>query len=296
MIPSPSPARLPDVDGTAERMFILQLGAEHVQKALSIEGGGSALYWEPFLAVVVETAEGCVLFDTGMSRAASESADIARAYGADSAGALAGESRWHLGPPPQDPRGWSWVLPGDPLVTGLASIGLEPEDISTAVVSHLHVDHSGGIPTLTAAGVPVVIGQSELAFARSGQVGESEGFHPPDWTHPATTWRAVAGDTRIAPGVSVISTPGHTPGHLSLAVSLRRSGTWVFCADASDLGQNLLDGLPCGSCTPNSEDTRRLARVSAERLHGFSRAGARVVPGHDPIVAALVRHPDGGIL
>ena len=50
----------------AERLFLLQYGAERVSKNLSLAGGPHHLYWEPLIGVLVETSAGCVLLDTGM--------------------------------------------------------------------------------------------------------------------------------------------------------------------------------------------------------------------------------------
>ena len=291
---APAAAPVPSPRGVAERLFVLQLGAERVDKTLSVPGAGPGRYWEPFLAVLVETREGWVLLDTGMSRAAFASPAVASAYGAPSAGDLVDPSPWHLAPVPPASPGWAWVLDGDPLRTALAEHGLEPSDLAVAAVSHLHVDHAGGIPTLARAGVPVVLGSSELAMARSGTVAEPLGFHPPDWSEPGTRWQPVDGDVEIAPGVVVLSTPGHTPGHLSFLVRLAGTGDWVFCVDAADLGQNLLDAVRCGSTTPDDEDARAAADASTARLLRLARTGARMLPGHDQVVATCVRHPAGG--
>lgn len=280
--------------GVADRLLVLQLGAERVDRSLSVPGAGPGHYWEPFLAVLVGTADGWVLLDTGMSRTAFTSPAVAAAYGAPTEGDLTDTRPWHLAPVPPSSPGWAWVLDGDPLQTALAGVGLTPGDLSLAAVSHLHVDHAGGIPTLARAGVPVVIGSRELAMARSGAVAEAQGFHPPDWSEPTTQWQSVDGDVEIAPGVVVLSTPGHTPGHLSFLVRLPGTGDWVFCADAADLGQNLLDAAPCGSTTPDDDDARTAAVASTARLLALARTGARMVPGHDQVVATAVRHPEGG--
>lgn len=293
--PAPATASKVPVGGSARRLFVLQLGAERVPKDLSIAGAGNAQYWEPLVAILVETDAGWVLLDTGMSREAFTSRAIAGAYGADDAGILREAGRaWHLAPVPPELPGWAWVLDGDPLVTALAGVGLTPEQLSLAAVSHLHVDHSGGVPTLTRAGVPIVVGAAELHHARSGAVAPSQGFHPPDWSEPGTQWREVGEDTEIAPGVWVLSTPGHTPGHLSFLVHLPVTGDWVFCADAADLGQNLLDAVACGSCTPDTAGNRAAAEASTARLLALGRAGARLIPGHDQVITAAVRHPLGG--
>ena len=136
----------------------------------------------------------------------------------------------------------------DPLPAALATVGLVVSDLSLAVISHLHLDHSGGIPLLAEAGVPVALQRAELDFAHSGRAVFVDGFRVQDWSDPRTRWELVDGDAERAPGVSVLATPRHNPGHSSLWVELPQTGTWIFAADAADLGQNLLDRVPCGYC------------------------------------------------
>ncbi|PTA47487.1 N-acyl homoserine lactonase family protein [Micromonospora sp. RP3T] len=279
---------------SADRLYLLQYGAERVSKALSLRGGPvERLYWEPFVGVLVRSGDEWILFDTGMSRAALDSPAVQAAYAAADTGD--DDARWHLTPTPPADRRWTWGLDGDPLAAALATVGLTPGELSRAVVSHLHVDHSGGIPTLAGHGVPVALHRDELAFVRSGAVGVDAGFHPPDWSHPDTRWELLDRDTDLAPGVRVLSTPGHTPGHLSLRVDLPETGTWIFAADAADLGQNFLDRTPCGSCAAERPGDEELAERSLHRLlREAADSDARIVPGHDQIVLNAVRHPPGG--
>lgn len=282
---------------TANRMFLLQYGAERVSKALSLRGGPPPLYWEPLYGVLVDTADGLVLFDTGMSRRALDSGDNQHAYqsAAESLGAITEPGSWHLYPQPPDLTRWNWGLAGDPLAVALAALDLKPGDLSLAVISHMHLDHSGGIPTLAEAGVPVAIQKAELDFARGGAVSLEHGFHEPDWSHPAVQWQLLDGDQEVAPGVTAFSTPGHTPGHMSLRVELPSSGTWIFTADATDLAQNLLDAVPCGSCAGGSPEDEALADASLQRLLSeAARHDARLIPGHDQVVLNAIRHPEGG--
>lgn len=279
----------------ARRMFFLQYGAERVSKGLSLAGGPHEMYWEPLMGALVETQTGWVLLDTGMSRAAHESPAITDAYRAGDSNDTTTAVPWHVSPVPPDQNGWNWILPGNPLETALAEHGLRASDLTVAAVSHLHVDHSGGIPTLARAGVPIAIQGRELAFAKGGSVGAAEGFHEPDWTEPGTAWQELDGDCELAPGVNAIFTPGHTTGHMSFRVDLEQSGSWVLTGDATDLGQNLLDRVPCGSCAGGAPEDERNAVESLERLLEIGKtSNVRLVPGHDQIIANVARHPRGG--
>ena len=279
----------------AERLFLLQYGAERVSKALSLAGGDPAdLYWEPLFGALVETSSGWVLFDTGMSRRNHDSAEVERAYRGSEGDGRVTERPWHLPPVPPNDR-YTWGLPGDPLATSLQTLDLTPNDLSLAVISHLHWDHTGGIPTLAEAGVEVVIHSDELAWGRSGRAEFGAGFDPVDWTAAGTRWRTIEGEVEVAPGVTVLPTPGHTPGHVSLQVKLPETGTWIFTADATDLAQNLLDDVPCGSCAGGAAADQRLAEESLALLLTRGRdLHARLIPGHDQIVLNAVRHPPGG--
>ena len=279
--------------GLASSLFILQYGAERVPKALSLRGGPSDLGWEPLPGVLVETSEGWVLFDSGMRRANHDSPavdDVYRLPGGDSPPAGQAPPPTFLATP--DPGRWTWGRGEDPLATALAEIGLAVGDLRLAVVSHLHWDHAGGIGTLARAGVPVAAHRDEAAFARSAAPRVEEGFDRADWEPLGDRWTELDGDTEVAPGVVVLATPGHTPGHVSLRVDLPGTGTWLFPADAAELAQNFIDVRPCGSTTGSrpgqaEESLHRLAALAGETR-------ARIVCGHDPVVTHAACHPPGG--
>ena len=278
-------------------MFLLQYGAERVPRSLSLRNGSPDLGWEPLYGVLIDTDDGWVLFDSGMGRDALDAEATQASYRAAAvdAGADPDEVTWSLYPTPPDPGRWNWGLAGDPLVQALATVGLAVSDLHLAVISHLHLDHSGGVPLLAEAGVPVAIHRTELEFARSGRAVFEEGFHAPDWSDPRTRWESLDGDADIAPGVTVLSTPGHTPGHVSLRVELPETGTWIFAADAADLGQNLLDRVPCGYCAGGSVEDEDAASSSLQRLLAEAAdADARLIPGHDQLMLNAVRHPRAG--
>jgi glyoxylase-like metal-dependent hydrolase (beta-lactamase superfamily II) len=112
-------------------------------------------------------------------------------------------------------------LEGGDLPRSLAAIGVRPEDIDIVLLSHLHGDHSGWIwqndaPFFPNATVRFGKGDWETYVEQGVPGANGEGF------------RLLAGlgkvdliesDGEVAPGISSLHTPGHTPGHQTYIVS-----------------------------------------------------------------------------
>ncbi|MDI2126977.1 MBL fold metallo-hydrolase [Yinghuangia seranimata] len=122
---------------------------------------------------------------------------------------------------------------GGALLDSLAEEGLTPDDIDTVVYTHLHHDHVGW--TTNVAPAPDTVANqcvTGLTFASARHlVAEAEWRHwagtdDPVGPHPDAVQAPLAqhiafladGD-EVAPGVRVLATPGHTPGHISLVVT-----------------------------------------------------------------------------
>lgn len=120
-----------------------------------------------------------------------------------------------------DVEGFASMKSGD-LLKSLAASGLKPEDVQRVVFTHLHGDHVGWAANPDTGG-PVFarathyVGKGE----REHWVGKSEDFAPSQAVQDllGRTGTAVSDGDEIIPGVTVVATPGHTPGHISLVVS-----------------------------------------------------------------------------
>jgi N-acyl homoserine lactone hydrolase len=250
------------------RVVLLTLGWEDLPKTVSVHGADPALRLrEPIPGVLLQVDGGWVLLDTGYNTALIRDPQLRRRFY----------------PHPE----YLPILPGDgePLEEALDAAGIPLEQIHAVAVSHLHADHGGGLK-LFAGRVPVHAQRRELTFGLSASPEpERNGIFRVDFDDPAIDWRLADGDQQIAPGVTAISTPGHTPGHQSFLVELDDSvggGGFVFAFDAADLTENIEDELAVGSfidvtAEETVEPIRRLKRLAAER-------GLRLVPGHDPHV------------
>lgn len=211
---------------------------------------------EPILVWVLDTDAGLVLVDTGLDPDALT--DPAR------------RSMLGDGPPPV-------VRPGDGLAAGLACLGCEPADVAAIVLTHTHWDHVGGVRHLPR--VPVYLQRAELAALEAGE--GDPGFVAA--VRAGADLRAVDGDAEPIPGVRLLATHGHTPGHQSVAFELARAGPVVLAGDAADLEENLARAIPPGGTSDLAG-----AVASLERLRALRSGGARVVPGHDPASLAFL--------
>jgi glyoxylase-like metal-dependent hydrolase (beta-lactamase superfamily II) len=113
------------------------------------------------------------------------------------------------------------MFDGGDLLTNLIAAGVQPSDVTTVFVSHLHSDHYGWLERDGAA----VFSNATIRIGAADWQHYVAGAHPK--SQRAERLRAVEDHVelidhdgqRIAAGITSRSTPGHTPGHQSVVIS-----------------------------------------------------------------------------
>jgi len=100
----------------------------------------------------------------------------------------------------------------------LAAAGIEPSDVTAIVLTHLHGDHVGwAVPAdspFTSARVIAPRADVELYTARRAEAGQHDRLIEP--LRGQGRLQEIEDGLVLAPGVRIVPTPGHTPGHQSV--------------------------------------------------------------------------------
>lgn len=165
----------------------------------------------------------------------------------------------------------------------LRGLGVDPADVEVVINTHLHWDHSSNNHLFPNA--RIVIQQREIDYASSPVPWHRRQFeHAPDLT---AAWRraedridAIDGDAEVAPGVSVVALPGHTPGSQGVVVEAE-STRYLLAGDCIDLYENWT-GDAEAKHIPSGFFTDIVAYKDSLDL--IEKLGCEVVPSHDPLV------------
>lgn len=186
------------------------------------------------------------------------------------------------------------VRPEQELPGALREVGLSLEDVETVVLTHMHGDHMDGAVHFKG---PVLVGEDELAFARSRNARMQQRLlrqpvpagvdfrefaldgGPPFGAFPES--HVLSDDGRIV----AVSTSGHTVGHISI-ICVDDDGNHVMLAgDATDSVEQLRALRPdaVGPKPGVSIETMRIILAHAEQHPTI------YLPSHDPESAARLR-------
>ena len=195
---------------------------------------------------LIHHTQGWLLWDTGITDAIAAKPD---------------------GEAPADPRMTHWRRPKT-LASQLEMLGVKPADIKYVAVSHTHPDHIGNVEMFPQT--MLLVQKAEYEWPSPLGVGR---FKP---EHPVTKLEGdydVFGDG----SVTILATPGHTPGHQSLLLKLPNTGAIVLSGDAVHFKSNWdIRRVPSG----NTDKDKTLA--SMQRIADIlAKENAQLWINHD---------------
>jgi glyoxylase-like metal-dependent hydrolase (beta-lactamase superfamily II) len=146
------------------------------------------------------------------------------------------------------------------LAAQLAELNIKPADVTFVAVSHTHGDHVGNVDMFPTSTLLIQKAELDWAFA-DGKPAPFKKDRPT---------KLLSGDTDVFGdgSATILSTPGHTPGHQSLLVHLPKTGWVVLSGDAAHFKDNW-DNDRVPSMNTSADETHashaKLVKVLADR-------------------------------
>ncbi|HXM55813.1 MAG TPA: N-acyl homoserine lactonase family protein [Candidatus Dormibacteraeota bacterium] len=162
------------------------------------------------------------------------------------------------------------------VVSQLGHIGVAPADVRYLVCTHFDGDHAGRNAEFPQA--EHVVQRSHLEAARNG-LGRAQPLRG-QWGAAGLRYREVDGDVELLPGIELIETSGHVPGHQAVLVRLPETGPVVLAIDAIPSAE-LLD--PDERLITEYDMEEAGVRASTRKLVDLAarEGAAMLIHGHD---------------
>jgi N-acyl homoserine lactone hydrolase len=204
----------------------------------------------PIWAYLIETTDGPILVDTGMPSSCV----------ANPEGLFRGtEDEGMIVPQMSDE---------DVVTRILARFGYNVNDVACVVSTHWHFDHAGGNSLFPDTEIVVQEAEYQAAMTQDNYFDICK--------VPSLRYRMIDGDVELTPGLTLLHTPGHTPGHQSVLVRTETDGAVLLTIDAAYCRANYEGEVPF-AVRSWADATRSIERLKdiAEDWH------AKVFFGHD---------------
>ena len=158
--------------------------------------------------------------------------------------------------------------PAKMVTAQLALCGVAMDDLTAHVLTHGHIDHVGALDLIEC---PLILTEIERADPKPRYFAAAR---PMVW--PDVPTHTITGPADLCDGIRLIPTPGHTPGHLSLLLTLQGGERLILACDAlnriSEPAEKFADAFDPVT-----------AQQSADLLFALQRTtGARLIHGHEP--------------
>ena len=224
--------------------------------------------WLPTYAWLIDHDEGLIVVDTGQGEHLLEHGKSLHPY-----------VRWEVG---------FRIAPEEEIGARLRALGVGPRDVKRVVLTHLHIDHDGGLKHFPNSEIMVASGELEMA---KGWMGWLRGYGPnrwPSWFDPislelsATPAGPFVSERRLtaAGDVVAVATAGHTAHHLSVIVY--GEGAAILLAGDASYDQQLMLAGKVDGVSPD-------VAVSRQTLAAIRQFACRqptiYLPTHDPSAA-----------
>jgi N-acyl homoserine lactone hydrolase len=261
------------------RVHVIETGRVQI-KASQIAGRGHGLArrvaplfdatwsdWLPVNAYAIEHRDGVILVDTGVST------HVKRL------------PRWH----PYFRLCVRFdIEPEQEAGPQLKALGIAATDVRRVVLTHLHIDHDGGLGHFPSS--EILVSPGELQRAK-GAAGRLRGYLPQRWPKAFDPKPLILDEGAYGPfarskrltadgAIVAVATPGHTGDHLSIVVE-DHDKTIFIAGDASYNEQAMIQGTIDG--VSGSEDQ---AAATLASIRAFVEARPMIyLPAHDPEAA-----------
>jgi len=245
--------------GHARRLWALDSPTFTLDRGILMVGASGEVTI-PMPAYLIEHPRGLVLFDTGLAPQAADAPELVY-------GGLASFLGIRFSPEQRVDR-------------QIESLGYRLSSVTHVVASHTHFDHTGGLHLFPEA--RLYVGQGDLRYAFWPDPAGAAFFRTAD-LEPTRSYRwlevprGVDHDLFGDGSVVVLSTPGHTPGELSLLVRLP-GRNFLLTGDTVHLREALEREVPMPYDADTAEAVRSIRRLKLIR----ESADAIVWITHDP--------------
>jgi len=225
--------------GEVDRLYVIDCGWAHaVDQSLWSPGVdvGQPIDFSDNCYLIRHTSEGYLLWDTGITdRLVSLP---------DGQNVQATGQTWHR---------------RETLVATLAALGLKGADVRYIAISHVHPDHVGNVDQFPEA--TLILQKAEWDYALKLPLKSFSTEHKA---------QLIEGDNDLFDdgSLTILSTPGHTPGHQSLLVRLKKTGYVILSGDAVHFQSNWENGRVPAFNTDKAQSVlsmEKIARTIADK-------------------------------